>query len=39
MKGYAKDKLGTLRAEVVFDFVKSMQLSAIVNDDYFLQLA
>jgi hypothetical protein len=39
MKNYAKDKLNCLRAEVVFDFVKAIQLSNIVNDDYFLKLA
>ena len=39
MKNYAKDKLGCLRAEVVFDFVKAIQLNDIVNEDYFLKLA
>lgn len=39
MKGYAKDKLGSLRAEVVFDFVKAMQMNNIVDEDYFLKLA
>lgn len=39
MKNYAKEKLGCLRAEVVFDFVKAMQLSGVVNEDYFLKLA
>lgn len=39
MKHYAKDKLSYLRAEVVFDFVKAMQLSGVVNEDYFLKLA
>jgi hypothetical protein len=39
MKHHAKDKLGCLRAEVVFDFVKAMQLSDVVNEDYFLKLA
>lgn len=39
MKGYAKDKLGCLRAEVVFDYVKAMQLSDVVDDKYFFKLA
>lgn len=39
MKNYAKDKLSNLRAEVVFDFVKAMQMNSIVNEDYFFKLA
>ena len=35
----AKEKLGTLRAEVVYDFVKHMGLNGIVDERYFLQLA
>jgi hypothetical protein len=39
MKHHAKDKLGCLRAEVVFDFVKAMQLNNVVDENYFLKLA
>ena len=35
----AKEKLGCLRAEVVYDFVKLLGLSQIVDGKYFLQLA
>lgn len=39
MRGIAKEKLGSLRAEVVFDFVKQLGLKSIVSDNYFLELA
>ena len=39
MQLMAKEKLGTLRAEVVYDFVKHMGLNGIVDEKYFLQLA
>jgi hypothetical protein len=39
MQKLAMEKLGGLRAEVIFDFVKHMGLGGVVKEDYFLQLA
>lgn len=39
MKGIAKESLSFLKGEVVFDFVRLMGLSGVVNEDYFLKLA
>lgn len=39
MKGVAKESLSYLKSDVVFDFVRLMDLSGVVNEDYFLKLA
>jgi hypothetical protein len=39
LKGIAKESLSFLKGEVVFDFVRLMGLSGVVNEDYFLKLA
>ncbi len=39
LKNLAKEQLSFLRAEVVFDFVRLMGLSGVVNEEYFLKLA
>ena len=39
MVAFAKNKLGSLRAEVVFDFVKAMHMNDTVDDNYFFKLA
>ncbi len=39
LKAIAKESLSFLKGEVVFDFVRLMGLSGVVNEDYFLKLA
>jgi hypothetical protein len=39
LKGIAKESLSYLKSDVVFDFVRLMDLSGVVNEDYFLKLA
>lgn len=39
LKGIAKESLSFLKGEVVFDFVRLMGLSGVVNEDYFFKLA